>query len=286
MPHSEGFLARARAAVARAARRLLPGTDTDAAAFRWRAVNGTWTLEPVHQVADICLDDLKCIERQKSEIVRNTRQFLAGLPANNILLWGPRGTGKSSLVRAVFNAFRDEGLGLVEVPRDRLGDLPDICRRLEGGKRRYIIYCDDLSFEADDTAFKALKSILDGSVSAAPENVLVYATSNRRHLMPEYMSENLQSRIVDGELHLSDTAEEKLSLSERFGLRLAFHPFTQDQYLSIVEHWLARLGADVEDREAAHRAALQWALEQGSRSGRVAWQFARDWAGRRALEAQ
>jgi predicted AAA+ superfamily ATPase len=287
MPQSRGLLARACAAASRLVRGFRPAAGTtDAAAYRWRAVDGRWTLEPVHDVSRVLLDDLKCIDRQKSEVVRNTRQFLAGLPANNVLLWGPRGTGKSSLVRAVFNAYRDEGLGLVEVPRDRLQDLPDICRQLEGSPRRYIVYCDDLSFEADDIGFKALKSILDGSVSAAPENVLVYATSNRRHLMPEYMSENLASRVVDGELHLSDTAEEKLSLSERFGLRLAFHPFTQDQFLEIVDHWLARLGAPVPDREAAHRAALQWALDQGSRSGRVAWQFARDWAGRQALEAR
>jgi hypothetical protein len=255
-----------------------------ATALRWRCNDRRSWLEPVKYLSDIQLDDLKCIDRQKQAIIRNTRQFLQGYPANNVLLWGPRGTGKSSLIKALLNRFRHERLRLIEVERDHLLDLHDICDQIQGLDGRFIIYCDDLSFAANDPSYKALKVILDGSISTTPENVLIYATSNRRHLMPEYMSENREAGIVDGELHLGETTEEKISLSERFGIWLAFHPFSQEQYLSIVDYWVENLYGPVTDRDAMNKLALRWALQHGSRSGRSAWQFARDWTGRRRLE--
>jgi predicted AAA+ superfamily ATPase len=220
------------------------------------------------------------VDRQYAELDRNTRQFLAGRPANNALLWGARGTGKSSLIKAMLHAYADRGLRLIEVDKHDLVDLPDIVDHLHGRRERFVVFCDDLSFDAEDSSYKALKAILDGSVSAPPENVLIYATSNRRHLMPEYMSENLEARMVDGELHHGETVEEKTSLSERFGIWLSFHPFNQDSYLAIVEHWLGVLGSIDSMDETVRLAALEWALTRGSRSGRVAWQFARDWTGR------
>lgn len=259
------------------------GRPGSAAALRWRHRGGRHEFEAIGNLSPIELADLQCIDRQKEAIERNTRQFLQGLPANNVLLWGPRGTGKSSLVKALFNAHRDNGLRFVEVAAEQLGELHDIATRLAASRERFIIFCDDLSFERNDSDFKALKATLDGSLSSLPENVIVYATSNRRHLVPEYMEENLQSRSVDGELHLSETIEQKLSLSERFGIWLAFHPFSQDQYLTIALYWLNRLGASPSDPETVRTAALQWALERGSRSGRSAWQFAKDWTGRRNL---
>ena len=255
-----------------------------ATALRWRCKDRRSWLEPVKYLSDIQLDDLKCIDRQKQAIIRNTRQFLQGYPANNVLLWGPRGTGKSSLIKALLNRFRHERLRLIEVERNHLLDLHDICDQIQGLDGRFIIYCDDLSFAADDPSYKALKVILDGSISTTPENVLIYATSNRRHLMPEYMSENREAGIVDGELHLGETTEEKISLSERFGIWLAFHPFSQEQYLSIVDYWVENLYGPVTGRDAMNKLALRWALQHGSRSGRSAWQFARDWTGRRRLE--
>ena len=247
----------------------------------WRCTtNG---LEPVKHVSDINMDDLQCIERQKSAIEQNVRQFVNGLPANNALLWGPRGTGKSSLIKAIFNAYSNQGLKLIEVDRDHLQQLPLICDALYESPGRYIIFCDDLSFEANDPGYKAIKVIMDGSITQTPENVLIHATSNRRHLIPEYMSENIQSYMEDGELHLSEGIEEKLALSERFGLWLAFHPFNQKQYLEIVDYWLQKLGVNVDEPETVHKAALQWALEHGSRSGRSANLFARDWAGKTGL---
>ena len=252
-------------------------------AWRWRHQNNQSWLEPIVHTSSIELDDLKCIERQKAAIVQNTRQFVNNVPANNVLLWGPRGTGKSSLVKAILNRFKDEGLRIIEVQRQYLIDLLDICAAIDGEAGRFIIYCDDLSFAADDPSYKALKAIVDGSISATPDNVLIYATSNRRHLVPEYMSENEQSRIIEGELHLSEASEEKISLSERFGLWLAFHPFNQDQYLTIVDHWITKMGATNESRELPRQSALRWALEHGSRSGRTAWQFARDWTGKAML---
>ncbi len=254
-----------------------------ASANRWRKDNGKARFQPVKQLSKIALDDLQCLDRQKQIIKQNTQQFLHGLPANNVLLWGPRGTGKSSLIKAVLNEYKEEGLRLIEVERQHLVDLPDISEVLYEQEGRFIIYCDDLSFESNDTSYKALKVILDGSISDTADNILIYATSNRRHLMPEYMSDNQQSQMIEGELHLSEAIEEKISLSERFGLWLSFHPFNQDQYLSIVDHWIARLDVGDDDIEIIHKAALKWALEHGSRSGRVAWQFARDWAGKKQL---
>ena len=251
----------------------------------WRYDGGRHGPIPVRHASPVRFEDLQCIARQKDLIDRNTRQFLKGLPANHALLWGPRGTGKSSLIKAVFNRYRERGLKLIEVDRDHLGDLPLLCDALYDTPGRFLLFCDDLSFAADDPSYKAMKVIMDGSISQPPENVLLYATSNRRHLIPETMQENEQSRMVDGELHLSEAIEEKLSLSERFGLWLSFHPFKQEQYLEIVHYWLGALGATVmsEERADLDKAALKWALEHGSRSGRSANLFARDRAGRTGL---
>ena len=256
------------------------------AALAWKHHQGRGYFAAIKHSGDIQLADLLGIERQKTRLSRNTRQFLRQLPANNALLWGPRGTGKSSLVKAIMHEYQHQGLRLIQVAREHLTDLPEICEQVLNLSQRFIVFCDDLSFDGDDPGYKTLKGILDGAVSHTPENVLLYATSNRRHLMPEYMSENRHSQIVDGELHLHEGIEEKLSLSERFGLCLSFHPFSQEQYLGIVEHWLAKLGAPEADEQLSRRAALQWALERGSRSGRSAWQFARDWTGRRRLAQQ
>jgi len=247
----------------------------------WQYADQSGSLKPVRHIAAVRLEDLQCIDRQKELLVRNTLQFLNGLPANNALLWGPRGTGKSSLIKAVFNRYHEQGLRLIEVQRDDMKRLPDICDLLYEQKGRYVIFCDDLSFEENDPGYKAVKVILDGSISQPPDNTLVYATSNRRHLMPERMSENLDSRMIDGELHLSEGIEEKLSLSERFGLWISFQPFNQDQYLQIVQFWLQKLGAEY--NEEARAEALQWALQHGSRSGRAACLFARDRAGKTGL---
>ncbi|MCG8428941.1 MAG: ATP-binding protein [Chromatiales bacterium] len=247
-------------------------------AYRWRGKRG---LQPVQHPHKVDLNDLLCMERQKAEITRNTAQFVTGKSANNVLLWGSRGTGKSSLIKAILNKFADQGLRLIEVEKRELIDLPDIVDLLTGRPEYFIIFCDDLSFEADDPSYKSLKAVLDGSIAAPPENVLIYATSNRRHLMPEYMRENLETEVVDGEIHHGETTEEKISLSERFGLWLSFYPFNQDQYLSIVDHWLQQLNASTDiSNEETRQEALRWALQRGSRSGRVAQQFARDWAGR------
>ncbi|MCV6639497.1 ATP-binding protein [Candidatus Albibeggiatoa sp. nov. NOAA] len=250
-----------------------------ALAYRWRKQEEQGYFHPINHPHQIRLIDLQGIEQQKTICERNTVQFLRGKPANNILLWGSRGTGKSSLIKALLNQYAQEGLRLIEVDRQDLIDLPEIVETLYQVKYRFIIFCDDLSFEQDDASYKALKSILDGSISAAPDNVLIYATSNRRHLMPEYMSDNLQSKHVEGELHYSEAIEEKISLSERFGIWLSFYPFKQEEYLEIVEYWLEELGLTKYDKAAMRTAALQWALARGSRSGRSAWQFARDWAG-------
>jgi len=264
--------------------------DWDAAvAFRWRRAGAldsarTGYLQPVAHPHRIRLADLNGVDQQKQELDLNTRQFLAGLPANNALLWGSRGTGKSSLIKALLNEHAGRGLRLIEVDRQDLADLPDVVTTLDGRTERFIVFCDDLSFEGNDASYKALKVVLDGSVSASADNVLIYATSNRRHLLPEYMEDNLQAQRVGDEIHQGEAVEEKISLSERFGLWLSFYPFKQDEYLAIVDHWLAELGADCSCADEATRtAALQWALKRGSRSGRSAWQFARDWAGRLAL---
>ena len=255
------------------------------AAIAWRyrkRANGCGVLEPVRHVGAMQLSDLQNIDAQKEKIARNTEQFVQGRTANNVLLTGARGTGKSSLIRACLHAYADQGLRLIEVDKADLTDLPDIVEVVAARPEYFIIYCDDLSFEEGEPGYKAMKSILDGSVSAATPNVLVYATSNRRHLLPEYHHENLQhSQGADGELHPGEGVEEKISLSERFGLWLSFYPFSQHEYLAIVAQWLASYGIPAQEIAAAEGAALVWALERGSRSGRVASQFARDYAGRR-----
>lgn len=249
-------------------------------AFRWRKRGMRGGLEPVTVPHLIRLEDLKGVDQQAQLITRNSRQFVEKRPANNVLLTGARGTGKSSLVKAVLNEFAPRGLRLVEVERNDLMDLPDIIDQLVQQPYRFILFSDDLSFEADEPGYKALKAVLDGSVAATPENVLLYATSNRRHLMPEYMQENLETKYLGDEIHPSETVEEKVSLSERFGLWVSFYPFDQDEYLAIVRHWLQRLGVSALEDPRIRTEALQWALMRGSRSGRVAWHFARDWAGR------
>jgi uncharacterized protein len=253
-------------------------------AFRYRKrSSGHGVLEPVRHVAAMRLDDLREIDDQKDKIRRNTMQFVRGVPANNVLLTGARGTGKSSLVKACLNEFASQGLRLIEVDKSDLVDLPDIVDVVADRAERFVVFCDDLSFEDGEPGYKALKSILDGSVSAAGQNVLIYATSNRRHLLPEYMKENLSyTHTADGEVHPGEVVEEKISLSERFGLWVSFYPFTQDEYLCIVDQWLFSFGVGAEAALAAHPAALVWALERGSRSGRVAYQFARDYAGSHA----
>ena len=252
-------------------------------AFRWRRKGERAALEPINHVHHIDLRDLHGIDEQKSQVEQNTRQFVAGLPGNNVLLTGARGTGKSSLVKALLNKYASRGLRLIEVEKRDLTDLPDIVELIHARPERFVLYCDDLSFEADEHGYKALKVVLDGSVAAASENCLVYATSNRRHLMPEFMNENLEYQHVGDEIHPGETSEEKVSLSERFGLWVSFHSFDQDEYLSIVRVWLDHFKVSgVKSAEVEH-AALQWALTRGSRSGRVAWQFARDWAGRTRL---
>lgn len=256
--------------------------DWSAPAFRWCTHGNQSYIQAVPYPHPIRLEDLQGIQQQKLEMMRNTQQFLAGLPANNALLWGSRGTGKSSLIKALGNAYAQQGLRILEVNRHDLLDLPNIIEHIEQRPERFVLYCDDLSFEADDASFKALKAILDGSVQAPPENALIYATSNRRHLLPEYMRDNLDTKIVDDEIHHSETVEEKISLSERFGLWLSFYPFNQDQYLEIVAHWLNSFNISTKSDEV-RTAALQWALARGSRSGRSAHQFARDWAGRQGL---
>ena len=264
----------------------LPATDWKAStAFRWRKRSSGRAIEPVTNVHRIDLKDLCGIDEQKQRVEENTRQFVEGFPANNVLLTGARGTGKSSLVKALLNRYASRGLRVIEVEKQDLVDLPDIVERIYQRPERFVLYCDDLSFEADEPGYKALKVVLDGSVSAASENCLIYATSNRRHLMPEYMHENLEYKHVGEEIHPGETSEEKVSLSERFGLGVSFYPFDQDDYLKIVDVWLAHFKAPAAHSEAARRAALQWSLQRGSRSGRVAWQFARDWAGKQRLKA-
>jgi predicted AAA+ superfamily ATPase len=238
-------------------------------------------LEPVHQVARIRLADLKEIEPQKERLVRNTEQFVAGRMANNVLLTGARGTGKSSLIKACLNEYAPRGLRLVEIDKADLVDLPDLIALVAGRPERFVVFCDDLSFDEGEPGYKALKSVLDGSVAEAGDNLLIYATSNRRHLLPEYMKENLSyQHTEDGEVHPGEVVEEKISLSERFGLWISFYPFSQPEYLVIVAQWLRAFGLPETAVAAARAESLVWALERGSRSGRVAQQFARDYAAR------
>jgi uncharacterized protein len=250
-----------------------------ATALRWRKHARGGYLEAVLHPHTIRFSDLKDIDEQKRRLRENTAQFVERRSANNVLLTGARGTGKSSLVKAALAEFAGRGLRLIEVDKRDLVDLPDIVDIVAGRKERFIIFCDDLSFEASDAGYKSLKVALDGSIAGSAENVLIYATSNRRHLMPEFMDENLEARHVGGEIHPGETTEEKISLSERFGLWLSFYPFDQDQYLDIADHWVDRLGGKAS--EESRKAALLWSLERGFRSGRVAWQFARDWVGRK-----
>ena len=259
---------------------------SDAIAWRYRKrAGGYGGLEPVRSVGDLRLNALQRIDVQKQKIQRNTERFVRGLPANNVLLTGARGTGKSSLIKACLNEYASQGLRLIEVDKADLVDLPDIVDIVASHSERFIVFCDDLSFEEGESGYKALKSVLDGSVAATSPNVLVYATSNRRHLLPEYMAENLSyTHTDDGEVHPGEVVEEKISLSERFGLWVSFYPFSQDEYLAIVSQWLDSFGADSDAIAAARPAALIWALERGSRSGRVAYQFARDFAGAQQSE--
>ena len=259
---------------------LSPAPDWDSAfAFRWRRHGTSGFLQAVRRPSPIRLADLCDIDEQKARIVANTRQFIAGKPANNVLLTGTRGSGKSSLIKALLNEYADSGLRIIEVEKSELTDLPDIVELVEHRPERFIIFCDDLSFDAGDATYKALKVVLDGSLACAPENVLIYATSNRRHLMPEYFAENLDTKRVDDEIHPGEAVEEKISLSERFGLWISFYPFSQDDYLAVVGHWARQFGVSEAVIAASERDALNWALGRGSRSGRVAWQFARDLVG-------
>jgi predicted AAA+ superfamily ATPase len=288
MTQLDQFLARAEALLQRVESLLPQGAaapDWDVStAFRWRRSrdrDSRGRLQPVLHKSPIGLSDLHNIGIQKEQIEQNTRQFVDGRPANNVLLTGARGTGKSSLIKACLNQFADQGLRLIEVDKDDLADLPDIVDIVAARPERFIIFCDDLSFEEGEGGYKALKVALDGSVAAQSENVLIYATSNRRHLMPERMSDNATyTHDDDGDLHPGETVEERISLSERFGLWVTFYPFKQDDYLDIVAHWLRHFGCNATQIEEARADALRWALQRASRSGRVAWQFARDHAGK------
>lgn len=285
--HFERLIVRAEALISRIESVLpqpLGAPDWAASvAYRYRKrSSGHGALEPVKNIGAMRLDDLKEIDDQKEKIKRNTEQFVSGKPANNVLLTGSRGTGKSSLIKACLNEYAAQGLRLIEVDKADLTDLPDIVDVVAGLSEKFIVFCDDLSFEEGEPGYKALKSILDGSIAAATPNVLIYATSNRRHLLPEYMTENLTyTHTEDGEVHPGEVVEEKISLSERFGLWISFYPFSQDEYLVIVAQWLSSFGVDKAAIQAARPASLVWALERGSRSGRVAYQFARDYAGKR-----
>jgi predicted AAA+ superfamily ATPase len=284
----ERLIARAEDVLARFEASLPPVQQQpewqSAVAFRWRKRDGRGWLQAVRHPHPIRLSDLENIDDQKERITANTRQFVAGRTANNVLLTGTRGSGKSSLVKAVLNEYSGKGLRLIEVDKEDLIDLADIVDLVDGRPEKFIIFCDDLSFEAGETAYKALKSVLDGSIAAPPDNVLIYATSNRRHMMPEYFAENLETHRVDDEIHPGETTEEKISLSERFGLWISFYPFSQDDYLAIAYHWARQLGVAEDVIAASEREALNWALSRGSRSGRVAWQFARDLAGRQNMK--
>ena len=263
-----------------------PPTDWNASiALRWRRTSGLnargW-LQPVRHVHRMRLSDLQGIGPQIAKVEQNTREFIEARPANNVLLTGARGTGKSSIVKGLLNKYHKQGLRLIEVEKNNLVDLPEITDQVAGRPERFLVFCDDLTFHGAEDGYIALKVALDGSISTTSENLLIYATSNRRHLMPEYMQENLETRYVGEEIHPGETVEEKISLSERFGLWVSFYPFDQDEYLEIVAHWLKTLGCLAKEAEAAREEALQWSLQRGSRSGRVAYQFARDWAGKHA----
>jgi predicted AAA+ superfamily ATPase len=258
--------------------------DWSAIAWRWQHNKGHGYLEVIPHPHLIQLDDLHNIDQQKTEIVRNTAQFVKGYTANNVLLTGARGTGKSSIVKALLSQFSQDGLRILEIDKQDLTDLPQITALLRNRSERFIVFCDDLSFEVGDAGYKALKVVLDGSMAATSDNILVYATSNRRHLLPEFMAESLETQHLGGEIRPGDTVEEKTSLSDRFGMWLAFYSFDQDEYLAVAAQWLRHYGISTFD-DAARTAALQWSHTRGSRSGRIAYQFARDYAGRKQLAA-
>jgi len=293
-PDVAALIARAEDVLARVEALLPPAApDPDwskVTAARWRKRSGRGYLQPVAHPQTVALDDLVAIDEQKKTIDLNTRQFIAGLPANNVLLTGSRGTGKSSLVKAMLGRYARKGLRLIEVDKADLVDLPDIAERIDARPERFVVFCDDLTFDAGERGYKALKVMLDGSIAGAAGNVLIYATSNRRHLLPEYFAENLETKHVGEEVHPGESVEEKISLSERFGLWISFYPFAQDDYLAAVAGWLAHFGvgapANARDAEARTREALQFALQRGSRSGRVAWQFAKALAGARAQRSK
>lgn len=259
-------------------------------AARWQREGRQGFLQPLAVSLDMRLQDLIGVDRQRDQLARNTRQFIQGLPANHALLWGARGTGKSSLIRALLAEYAVGGLRLIEIERDHLADLPRVVEQLQGQSQHFLLFCDDLSFESGEGDYRVLKSVLDGSLERAPENVLLYATSNRRHLLPEKESDNLDSSMVDGELHPSEAIEDKIALSDRFGLWLSFYPFTQTHFLAVVRHWIevhaARAGLAWQWTEALEKEAIRWALGRGNRNGRCAYQFARDWVGLRLLEQQ
>src|SRR5512133_99153 len=256
-------------------------------AANWRRTQFAGTLEPVASVEAMHLDDLLGIEPQKKVLQENTLQFLAGLPSNNALLWGTRGTGKSSVVRALLHAYAGQGLRIIQVDKDDLVSLPAIGDAVKGEPYRFILFSDDLSFESTDPSYKVLKSALDGAVYALPENVLIYVTSNRRHLVAEYESDNRGAMMVEGEIHHGEAVEEKMSLSGRFGLWVAFHPFSQDLYVDVTRRWVEKLarqaGASLEWTKKAQDEAILWSQRKGDRSGRIAWQFACDWVGHQAM---
>jgi uncharacterized protein len=257
-------------------------------AANWRRHSFAGYLEPLDVFADLQLDDLLGIDKQKRTVEENTRQFLAGFPANNVLLWGTRGTGKSSLVRAILHAYAPKGLRVVQVDKDDLVHLPDIVDEIRGQPYKFVIFSDDVSFETGESSYKTLKSALDGSVYAPPDNVLIYVTSNRRHLIPEYESDNRGAMLVNNEIHHGESVEEKISLSGRFGLWVGFHPFSQDQYLCVVRQWVKKLGLkngiDLVWGKDDEGAAILWSQQKGDWSGRIAWQFAANWVGHRMLE--
>jgi predicted AAA+ superfamily ATPase len=281
------LIARAENVLARVEALLPPATpDPDwkkITAARWRKQGGRRYLQGIAHPHAIRLDELVAVDAQKEAIDRNTRHFVAGLPTNNVLLTGSRGTGKSSLVKAMLGKYAARGLRMIEVEKGDLIDLPDIADRVEGRPERFIVFCDDLTFDAGESGYRALKVMLDGSIAGGATNVLIYATSNRRHMLPEYFSENLETKHVGDEVHPGESVEEKISLSERFGLWISFYPFTQDDYLAAVAGWLGHFGVkppgSARDAQARTQEALQWALSRGSRSGRVAWQFAKNYAG-------
>ncbi|WP_313481379.1 ATP-binding protein [Stutzerimonas kunmingensis] len=259
-------------------------------AARWQRDARSGFLAPLEVSLDLSLADLIGIDRQRDLLSANTRQFVDGLPANHVLLWGARGTGKSSLIRALLAEYAADGLRLIEIERDHLADLPRVVEQLAGLQHAFVLFCDDLSFEAGEGDYRVLKSVLDGSLERAPENVLLCATSNRRHLVPERQSDNENWQMVDGELHPNEAVEDKIALSDRFGLWLSFYPFTQQHYLSVVRHWIDSLArrASLEWawNEDLEKDAIRWATGRGNRNGRCAYQYARQWVGKRLLEAR